>query len=226
MSNNKKAKIKIAIVDDQHLFREGLISLLKEYDEFKIALQAANGRELINALEEGEELDVILLDLEMPVMDGIKTTEILRKKYPAIKILILTMHDNLSFINHFYELGANGYLLKDSISEQIAEAINHTMKSDDFFNSSKNKELKGENKTSPCLHTSLTEREIQIIGLLSRGLSNKKIAQLFCISKRTIDTHRKNIIKKINAKNIADIIAFGIKNNLHLLPVKKKSKGN
>lgn len=222
--NNTKQKIQVAIVDDQFLFREGLISLLKEYDELQIALQAANGKELIDSLATGVQLNVVLLDLQMPVMDGIKTTEILRKKHPDIKILILTMHDDFSFINHFYKVGANGFLLKDSSSEQIAEAINHAMKNNDFFNGSKNKELKSENNTTPTLPPLLTEREIEIIGLFSRGFSNKKISQLLFISKRTIDTHKKNIMKKINVKNIAGIIVFGVKNNLHILPIKSKRK--
>lgn len=222
MGENKH-KIKIAIVDDQFLFREGLISLLKEYHELQITLQAANGREYIDALDRGEQSDVVLLDLDMPVMDGIKTTEILRKKYPHIKILILTQHDDSEFVNHFYKQGANGFLLKNSTSEQIAEAINYVMKNDDFFFGNVSKEEKNKNKIAPCfIHASLTEREIEIITLLCNDFSNKKIAEILCISKRTIDTHRKNIMKKIGVKNVVGIITFGVKNNLHLLSIKSK----
>jgi len=219
-----KPKIKIAIVDDQFLFREGLISLLKEYYEFQITLQAANGREYINALDKGGQSDVVLLDLDMPVMDGIKTTEILRKKYPHIKILILTQHDDSEFVNHFYKQGANGFLLKNSKSEQIAEAINYVMKNDDFFGGNTNKELKSENKIAPYfIHVSLTEREIEIIGLICREFLNKEIADMLCISIRTIDTHRENIMKKIGVNGVAGIVAFGVKNNLHLIPIKNKN---
>ena len=119
-----KKKYKIAVTDDHRLFREGIISLIKEYNDFRVIIEAGNGQELIDKIvNEEEEPDVVLLDLEMPVLDGIKTTEYLRKNYPHIKILILTMHDDDEFILHLLEKGVSGFLVKDAAIETVIEAI-------------------------------------------------------------------------------------------------------
>jgi len=219
LSKNAEQKIKIALVDDQYLFREGLISLLKEFREFDIILEAANGRELIDALEKGKRPNVVLLDLDMPVMNGVKTAEVLRKNYPEIKIIMLTMHNDYEFVNRFYKMGANGFLLKDEACKRIVEAVKFVMENDTFFSSIA---LEKGNKSASLLKlTDLSAREIEIVTLVCRQFSTKEIADALCIGVRTVDRHRDNLMKKIGARNIAGIVMFGIKNKLDLLPIKR-----
>src|SRR4051812_46562270 len=115
-------KIKIGVIDDQQLFRQGIISLLKEFDSLDVMLEASNGKELITKLKKAMP-DVILLDIEMPVMDGIETTEVLKELYPKLKIIILTMHTEQEMIMYMIEKGANGFLPKNENIDQVVEAI-------------------------------------------------------------------------------------------------------
>ena len=114
--------IKLAVVDDHHLFRKGLIALLKDFPEFEVIIEAENGEELLEQLK-NKRVDVILLDLQMPVMDGIEATERLQNKYEGTKIIIITMHNEEGFINHLISKGANGFLLKNQDIEIVVDAI-------------------------------------------------------------------------------------------------------
>jgi len=216
-------KIKIGIVEDQQMFRDGIISLLREHDGMELSFQAANGKECMNILETGMQVDIILMDLEMPVMGGIKTTEVVRKHYPTIKILILTMYDDFEFINEVYKKGANGFLLKDSPYHQLIEAINCIIAGGSYFAIKPDEGLKEDDKIiSDLRRTDLSESEIEIITLVCREFSIKEIAETLCISERTVARHRENIMEKIGVKKIAGIVAFGVKNKLDFLPIKNR----
>jgi two-component system response regulator DegU len=219
MENNKTDEVyRIAVVDDQKLFRQGIISLLEEFKELKVILECENGKELTTALK-NEEPDVILLDLEMPVMDGIATTEYVRQKYPEIKIIILTMHDDDSFIAHLIEKGANGFLLKDSTIETVVEAIHTVMKTGFHFNEKISKAMvKGlvkNQKIKPSFNAvCLSKKEIEIIIFICREHTTKEISEKMGVSVRTIDGHRDNILHKTGARNSAGIVMYAMKNNL------------
>ncbi len=219
MSDIKKIKkYKVAVVDDQKLFRQGIISLLEEFEELKIIIEAENGKELMCALKK-EQPEVILLDLEMPVMDGIETTEKVRKKYPEIKIIILTMHDDDSFISHLIEKGANGFLLKDSTIETVVDAIYAVINNGFHFNDRVSKAMvKGlvkSQKIKPSFNTAnLTNKEMEILQLICKEYSTKEIAEKLVISTRTVEGHRDNVLHKIGARNIVGIVMYAIKNNL------------
>ena len=126
-------KINLAVVDDQNLFRKGLIGLLDEFNDLSVMLEASNGMELLDKLK-SDRPDVILLDIEMPIMDGIETTDHLLQKYPEIKILILTMHNDEEMIIHMVQKGAHGFLLKDNSIETVVDAIHALMESGYYFN--------------------------------------------------------------------------------------------
>lgn len=214
-----KRKLKVAVVDDQKLFRQGIVSLLEEFDEMKVIIEAENGQELLTEMRR-EEPDVILLDLEMPVMDGIVTTDFVRKKYPDVKIIILTSHDDDSFITHLLEKGANGFLLKDANIDTVVDAIYDVVETGFHFNDRVSKAMvKGlvkNNRVKPTFTNDVqfTSKEIDIIQLICKERTAKEISELLNLSVRTIEGHREIILKKMGARNTAGIVMFAVKNNL------------
>jgi two-component system, NarL family, response regulator DegU len=213
-----KKLIKLAVVDDQHLFRKGLISLIKEFDELDIVIEASNGNELIEKLKT-KRPTVVLLDLEMPGMDGIETTEFLKRKYPEIKVLILTMHNEEEIILHLIEKGAHGFLLKDHPIETLVDAIYAVIENGYYFNDHISKVMvKGllrTQKIKPSFNeVRLSEREIEVIRLICKEYTNKEIAEKLFISVRTVDGHREKILQKTKAKNTVGIVMYAVKNNL------------
>lgn len=213
-----KLKKTIAVVDDQYLFRQGLISLLKEYDELDVIMEASNGKELFEKLK-GKQPDVVLLDLEMPVMDGIETTIALKSNYPAVKIIILSMHTDDEFIIHLLEKGASGFLPKDKDIEEVVNAIYSVLENGYYFDarvsSAMLKGLVQSKKVIPSFSAQhLSEREIVVVNLICKEYTNKEIADKLCLSPRTIDSYRETILLKTGAKNTAGIVMYAVKYNL------------
>jgi DNA-binding NarL/FixJ family response regulator len=213
-----KKIIKLAVADDQHLFRKGLISLIDEFDELNVVIEAENGKDLLEKLK-NKKPDVILLDVEMPLMDGIETTENIRQKYPDIKILILTMHNEEGIILHLIEKGAHGFLLKDNPIETVVDAIYAVIENGFFFNDRVSKVMvKGlmkNNLIKPSFNqVSLSKREIEVIRLICREHTNKEIADKLFISPRTVDGHREKILQKTKARNVAGIVMYAVENGL------------
>lgn len=210
--------IKIAVVDDQCLFRSGLISLIKEFAELDVIIEASNGNDLIREVAK-QKPDVILLDVEMPVMNGFETTEYLKKNHPEIKILILTMYNDDEIILHLISKGAHGFLLKNNNIEVIVDAIHAVIENGYYFNDSVSKSMvKGlvsNKKIKPHFKAvSLSEREIEVVKLISKEHTNKEIADKLFISVRTVDGHRERILGKIKARNTAGIVMYAVKNDL------------
>ncbi|MGZ4047835.1 MAG: response regulator [Bacteroidia bacterium] len=213
-----KKRIKIAVVDDQRLFRKGLISLISEFDELDVIIDASGGRELIEMMKI-KKPDVVLLDIQMPEMDGILVAEHLQYYYPEIKVLILSMNNDEGLILHLLERGARGFLLKDNDIVTVVDAIFAVIENGYYFNDRVSKamvrELVGTKQISPIFNiTNFSEREIEIIKLICQELTNKEIATKLFISKRTVDGHKEKILRKINAKNAIGIVMFAVKNNL------------
>lgn len=210
--------IKLAVVDDHDLFRKGLIALLKDFKEFEVIIEASNGEGLLTQLK-NIKVDVILLDLQMPIMDGIETTERLQNKYVDTKIIILTSHNEEGFIHHLIGKGAHGFLLKDQDIEIVVDAIHGVIENGYYFNDRISSTLvKGfvdSKKIRPNFkEVNLSEREVEIIRLLSKEFTNREIADKLCVSARTIDGHRERILQKTKAKNAIGIIMYAIKHNL------------
>lgn len=211
-------KIKLAVVDDQLLFRRGIISLIKEFEEIDVVIEAGNGKELIEGIKKRKP-HIVLLDLQMPVMDGIETTAYLSEKYPDVKILILTMHDDDEFILHLIEKGANGFLLKNNSIDIVIDAIYSIVENGYYFNDRISKTMiKGlvrSKKIKPVFQSvSLSDREIEVIMLICKEYTNKEISERLCISIRTVENHRDKILEKTGARNTAGIVMFALKNNL------------
>lgn len=212
-------KIKVIICDDHQILVQGLRSLLKDNEEIEIIATANNGHELLETLK-FKKPDIILLDVDMPVMDGYETLKHVKSKHSSIKVISLTIHLDKNIIQKMMEAGASGYLLKNINKSELSEAIRkvHSGKiyiSDEATNSLLDKE-KLEVKTAQLDETTeeLTKREIEILKLIAEGYSNTEIGGMLYISPRTVDTHRTNIMKKLNVKNIAGLIKYAIQTGL------------
>jgi len=211
-------KIKILLADDHQMIRDGLKLLLKPIKNFDIVAEAANGKEVINYLEDNEEnIDVIIMDITMPELNGVDATEIIMKLYPNIKILGLTMHTEETYILKMIKAGAKGYVLKDTTKEVLTEAINTIMSGDKYYCNEVSTKLINalifndkpkENKFG------LTDRELQVIKWITKGKTNNEIATYLELSRRTIEAHRNNIQKKLGVNTTAELIVFAIENNL------------
>jgi len=211
-----KKKIRLAIVDDNSIYKSTLTAFFNGFKDFKISIKCSNGQELKENLM-SQIVDVVLLDFKMPVMDGLKTTEFLSEYYPNIKIIILTAYDNTIDSLELIEKGAHGFLPKDNGLNQIVDAIYTVLKQQEYYVG------KGLKKTiSPKAgkndftnELKLTDREVQIIGLVCNGTTSKKIAEELCISKRTVDEHRRNVFQKTKTTSIAELTKFAVKHGLN-----------
>ncbi|HEY5392223.1 MAG TPA: response regulator transcription factor [Hanamia sp.] len=213
--------INIMIVDDHVLYRAGVKTALSSRKDIKVIAEADNGAHLLNMLK-GIQPDVILLDIQMPVMDGIATLPEVKKLYPGIKIIMLTLLDDQSVITKLMELGANSYLVKTSDAEVIYEAIKTCHQQEFYFNSLTNKallnNLRQRNMVSPfkTAHEDavLSEKEITILRLMCDEKSTREIAEAVDLSPRTIEAIRDKLKVKTGTKSTAGLIMFAVKNNL------------
>src|SRR5450432_4752057 len=212
--------IKVIIADDHVLYRVGVKAALSSKKDIKVIAEADNGFHLLNVLN-AVQPDVILLDIQMPVMDGIATLSELKKSYPDIRIIMLTMMDDLSMITKLMELGANSYLTKTSDSEIIYEAIKTCYEQEFYFNSLTNKallnNLRQKIPSSIKLHQEdaiLSEKEITVLRLMCEEKSTREIAEAVELSPRSIEAIRDKLKTKTGAKSTAGLIMFAIKHHL------------
>ena len=216
------AKIKLALVDDHSLFRRGIASILGQVADFDLVLEASNGQEFIDKIPRRMP-DVVLLDLQMPILDGTATAEYLREHFPLIKIIILTMHDEDRMVVHLLEKGVSGYLLKDSDPGEVEKAIRRVMTDGVYLNDFVSRAMlrKMTNKTTTVkqsmLYNSkilLSEREKEVLKLICEGLSTLEISDKIFLSPRTVEGHRLRILEKTGTKNTAGMVAYAFKNEL------------
>jgi DNA-binding NarL/FixJ family response regulator len=211
--------IKVAIADDHILFRAGVKTALSMKKDLKVLAEADNGMQLLNLLKHIQP-DVILLDIQMPIMDGITTLPEIKKLYPEIKVIMLTMHNDHSMISKLMELGANAYLTKNSDSEVIYEAIKTTYEQEFYFNALTNKALidglrmKRSTDSGMPTDVKLTEKEIQILKLMCEEKSTKEIADLVDLSPRTVEAIRDKLKSKTGAKSVAGLIMYAVKSGI------------
>jgi len=210
-------KIKILIADDHQLIIDGLISLLKNEEEIFVAGMANNGKEALQLLPVLEP-DLVLMDIDMPVMNGINALREIKKTYPAIRVIILSMHAEAGMIKSLVDLGADGYLLKSCSQDELLRAIRSVALGQSYFSngvtlsllSAKGKGFQAVSQQAEIL----SDRETEVLQLIAEGFSNKEIGGKLFISHRTVDTHRTNLMKKLNVNNIAGLISYAIKRGL------------
>jgi len=213
-------KIKIILVDDHQIVRDGIKALISDDASINIITEASSASELYFKLETYKP-DIILMDINLPDETGIEITRKLKETSPSIKILILSMHMSEDFVVNAIEAGANGYLPKNTTRKELLEAIRTLYKGEDFYNESISnilvksyvKKAQSSGKEKEEKHVDLTRREKEIITLFAQGLSNKEIADQLFISVRTVESHKNNIMNKLELKSTVDLVKFAIKNN-------------
>ena len=208
--------IKAILADDHALVREGLKQILEFDGSLEIIGEASNGQECIDLLQSVTP-DIVLLDINMPVLNGLEVIEILHKKSLFPKILLLTVHNEIEYVIRAIELGINGYILKDADSKELINAIHLIIEGENYIEPSLIPEMdkKIMNRASDSEKIqALTKREIEILKLLSKGLINRDIANELFISERTVKNHISNIFKKIDVNDRTQAALFSIKNDL------------
>ncbi|GGF78353.1 response regulator [Wenyingzhuangia marina] len=198
-------KINLIVADDHQLFRDGLTALLNKHDFLNVLTNVEDGLELINVLKEGMIPDIILLDLSMPNMNGFEVLKTLRKKYKDIKAIAISMHDDGNYIAKCAQNGAYGYLLKNTDEEEVLDAIKQVYNGHKYYNQELSKKMIDSMAEVKSIKK-LTKKESEILELLSKGLTTKEIASKLYISTRTVETHRSNMLKKLEVKNTVELI--------------------
>ena len=208
--------MKIALVDDHTLFRTGLAGLLSQHDGFEVVADVGSGEEFLTLLP-SLDVDVVFMDISMPGIDGAETTRRALAERPELRIVTLSMYGDEHYYTRMMESGASGFLLKDSDIEEVYNAVEVTMAGDSYFSSA----LLGTLTRNMSMLTveehdedQLSNREVEILVEVCRGLSNQEIADKLFISKRTVDKHRANIMEKTGCKNTANLVVYAIKNHL------------
>ena len=215
--------IKVAIADDHKIFRKGVILSLRPYTNIKFVLEADHGQQLLDGLQDitvEEKPDVILMDLRMPMKDGIETTKLVAKQFPQIHIIALTMFEDERFVSHMMEIGANGYLLKSADPAEIKRAIMEVMSKGYYLNNFVNrillKKSHSKTKTIPTLSSEITlnDRERDVIKYICMEFTAQEIAQKLEVSPRTVEAIKDRLMERFGAKNTAGLVFFAVKNNL------------
>lgn len=212
-------EIRVAIADDHKIFRKGVILSLRHYSNLRFVLEAENGQQLLEGIEEAKP-QVILMDLRMPVKDGIETTKYISQHYPNIFVLVLTMHDEEKFVIHLMENGANGYLLKSTDPAEIKKAISDVVEKGYYLNNFVNKILlkKSQNKNKPLpslkKEVEVSEREKGVLELICLEFTSQEIGEKMGISSRTVESIKERLMERFGLKNTAGLVFFAVKNNL------------
>lgn len=208
--------IKVLLADDHSIVRAGLRRIIEESDKMKVIAEAANGREALR-LARKTKPDVAVIDISMPVMDGLEAIGHLQLECPQLPLLILTMHEEQQYAVRAIEAGAMGYITKKSAPEQLVTAIEKVYAGSRFLTEEATdllalRILKGGKDKSPL--DLLSTREFQVLRQLALGHTNREIAETYCISTKTVDTYRYRLLKKLNLRNNAELSRFAIQNKL------------
>lgn len=214
-------KIRILLADDHALIRSGIATLLQGNADFSIIGEAKDGEE---AVQKAKELnpDVVVIDLSMPKLSGVEATKIIKKKFPNIRVLVLTMHENEEYVYQILKSGAGGYVLKSAGKEELSSAIRAVARGEKFFSPrvsqimaegylrrAEEDELIRRQEDVP-----LTRREKEILALVANGLTNQQIADQLYISPRTVDTHRTNIMQKLDIHDVVNLVRYAIEHGI------------
>ena len=210
-------KIRIAVVDDQKLFRGGLKMILEGADDIEVVFEAGHGKQFFERLA-FEPVQVVILDVEMPVMNGPTTLEKLQREHPHINVIMLTMHDSDRLINHLMQLGASGFLLKDENPEVVIEAVRRVASEGLFFRDYVSKALlkggRAKKKADSFLGPDISDREMEVLQLICQEMTSKEIAEKLFISSRTVEGHRRALQEKTGARNIVGLVLFAVKEGI------------
>lgn len=210
--------ITILVADDHKVFRDGIISILEDIDDISVIGEASDGRAVLELLQKISP-EIILMDISMGQASGINTTQLVRKEFPQVKVLVLSMHSESGYIVKMLEAGASGYLLKDAGKEEMIRAIRTVYEGNTYYSkrvsSAIVEHLRFPNRpATKKTDVPLTKREIEVLQLIAEEYSNPEIAEKLFVSIRTVDAHRRNLIEKLSVKNTAGLVKYAMKNGL------------
>ncbi len=210
-------RVNIALVDDHTLFRTGLRGLLSMREDFNVVADVGSGEEFLEVLPT-LEVDVVFMDISMPGINGVETTRRALQQRPDLHVIALSMHGDDHFYKLMLESGASGFLLKDSDIEEVYASVDAVSEGDSYFSEallgSFTRNMSRIAIPEVSSEDALSDREVEILVEVCRGLSNQEIADKLFISKRTVDKHRANILEKTGCKNTANLVVYAIKNHL------------
>jgi len=207
-------EIKLIIADDHQLFRNGLEELLRKYDDIKIVKSVADGVDFMEVVKRHLDADIVLLDITMPNMDGFQVLKELKAINSTIKPIVISMHNDGNYIAKCAKMGAYGYLLKNTDEFELILAIRTVNKGNKYFSAAISEKMINFMATQSISENVLSNKETEVLGLISKGLTTNEIAAKLFVSSRTIETHRANILKKLEAKNTAELIKRAAEMNL------------
>lgn len=220
-------RIRVIVADDHHIVRRGLVSLLATIEQIDVVGEAADGRDAVD-LAERLRPDIVLMDISMPGLNGLEATRMIRSRCPEVKVLILSAYDHEAYVLQSIRSGANGYLLKHTSAEDLQAALLALRSGEAFFSPAVSrilaqdyrKQVQGTSAAPEELAPAprLTPREREILQLIAEGKIHQQIADLLHISPRTVDTHRNNIMQKLDIHDTAGLVTYAIKNGIVILP--------
>ncbi|BAS26075.1 response regulator [Limnochorda pilosa] len=207
--------VRVLIVDDQQMIREGISLILKSHPGIEVVGEAANGREALERVEASQP-DVVLMDISMPELNGIDATVVLKRRFPQVKVLALTVHDAEGYILQLLRAGASGYIVKKAAGDELIEAIRCVCRGDYYLHPTVTRQVIEEyvrhmQEGTRGPEDLLTERERQIVQLAAEGYKNREIAERLNISLKTVETHRANIMQKLNISDRVELVRYAIR---------------
>lgn len=208
--------VNLLIADDHTMFLQGITALLEQEPNITVIDKAINGIEALEIVKKGV-VNFVILDISMPEMDGIELSKILKKQYPNVKILIVSTHSNVMVVSRLIRIGVNGYLLKNAEKEELLKAINTIASGENYFAEElEEKHLSNSSRIEKQVSnlTELSSREKEILVLIAHEYNTAEIAEKTFISLNTVNTHRRNLLSKLNAKNTAGLVKYAVENGL------------
>lgn len=210
--------IKVIVVDDHQIFIDGVKTIIDTMDNISVVAEANNGVDLIDCLSK-TEADIILMDVNMPKMDGVEATKTVLEKYPQLKVLMLTMHDSKAYIEKLLKTGASGYILKNTKKEELQTAIETVYEGGNYYSKEVTQQimdsLQKHKKVKKSLgDVSLTEREKDVLRLIAQEHTTNEIAEKLFISHHTVESHRKNLISKLQVRGVGGLVKYAIQSGL------------
>lgn len=207
--------IRVLVVDDQQMIREGIALILKSQPDIEVVGEASDGREALERVEETRP-DVVLMDISMPHLNGIDATVLVKRRFPQVKVLVLTVHDAEGYILQLLRAGASGYIVKKAAGDELVEAIRSVCRGDYYLHPTVTRQVIQEymrhmQEGTRYPEDVLTERERQIVQLAAEGYKNREIAEQLGISLKTVETHRANIMQKLNISDRVELVRYAIR---------------
>lgn len=212
------ANVKIALADDHKIVRDGIKTMLESQPEIDVVAEASDGKEILQKVKENM-IDLVIMDINMPGMDGITATKELKDKHPNVKVLALTMSNDDLHVRQMIQAGASGYIMKSAGRKELKNAIETIMNGKHYFSDEATHSImmdlvRGKGKSTSPETVHITDRELEILELIVQEYTNQEIADKLFISSRTVDAHRRNLLQKTGARNTAGLVKYAFQHNL------------